>query len=83
MEAARAFHHAVRDDQDGLAAVVDRLRDATVSGDFAYLADVAYFMADLPLDYPSTTRWLDDEATVRHRWLTVADRRRQQINGTR
>lgn len=58
LETALAFHHAVRDEADDLAAAIARLREATATGDFAYYLDIAHFMAGLPLERPSTTRWL-------------------------
>ncbi|WP_441247964.1 hypothetical protein [Kitasatospora sp. McL0602] len=74
-ETAVALHHAVCDDQDGLAAALDRLREATANGDFAYYLDVAHYMADLPLPVPSTTHWLGDEAATRSRWRSVVTTR--------
>ncbi|MER8188397.1 zeta toxin family protein [Kitasatospora sp. NPDC094015] len=37
---------------------------------------IAHFMAGRPLPTPSTTRWLDDEDTVRTRWRTLVTTRR-------
>ncbi|MFE6869578.1 ATP/GTP-binding protein [Kitasatospora sp. NPDC057692] len=76
LETALAFHHALRDAGDDLTAAISRLADATTSGDFAYYADIAHFMADRPLPSPSATRWLDDEDTVRTRWRTLVTTRR-------
>jgi len=75
LETALAFHHAVRDDHDGLTAAIARLRDATASGDFAYYLDIAHFMGGRPLPTPSSTQWLDAEETVRTRWQTLVTTR--------
>ncbi|WP_031077722.1 hypothetical protein [Streptomyces sp. NRRL WC-3742] len=83
LETALAFHHTVRDDQDDLAATLDRLREATASGDFSYYADIAHYMAGLPLPHPSTTRWLDDENEVRARWRTLVTTRQDRLNARR
>ncbi|MEU7642442.1 hypothetical protein AB0C11_41670 [Streptomyces sp. NPDC039016] len=71
VETALAFHHAVRDASDDLAATLDRLREATTNGDFAYYVDIATAMGDLPQPAGSTTQWLDDAHTVRECWLTL------------
>ncbi|MFE1028569.1 hypothetical protein ACFW5I_29095 [Streptomyces sp. NPDC058818] len=49
LDLALAFHHAVRDDQDQVAATIARLRENTRGGDFAYYSDIAAFVAGLPL----------------------------------
>ncbi|MBL1086769.1 ATP/GTP-binding protein [Streptomyces actinomycinicus] len=77
---AQAFHHAVRGAQDDLAATIDRLREATATGDFAYYVDIAHFMAGQPLLQPSTTAWLDTEDAVRNRWRTLVDERQRHLN---
>ncbi|WP_159400023.1 hypothetical protein [Streptomyces griseochromogenes] len=70
MELATAFHHAVRGEHQDLAATIGRLRELTVSGDFAYFVDVAHFMAGLPLPGPSAIRWTEREEHVRwSAWL--------------
>ncbi|WP_042422173.1 ATP/GTP-binding protein [Streptacidiphilus anmyonensis] len=79
LETALAFHHTVRGTQDELTATIARLREVTANGDFAYYVDIACFMAGRPLPAPSTTMWLEPEATVRQRWSTVADRRRTAL----
>ncbi|MET9663196.1 hypothetical protein, partial [Streptomyces sp. NPDC006510] len=56
VELALAFHHAVRSEDQDLAATISRLRELTATGDFAYFTDIAHFMAALPLPEPSTTR---------------------------
>ncbi|WP_055699745.1 hypothetical protein [Streptomyces silaceus] len=76
LELARAFHHAIRDGQAGVASSISRLREMTREGYYAYYVDIAHFMADLPLDSPSRARWLDEQRTVRQRWRSmVIDRR--------
>uniref|UniRef100_UPI002F90D7DC hypothetical protein n=1 Tax=Streptomyces sp. NBC_01562 TaxID=2975879 RepID=UPI002F90D7DC len=68
LDLALAFHHAVRDDQDQVAATIARLCENTRGGDFAYYRDIAAFMADLPLDEASPTRWIDGAHHTRRRW---------------
>ncbi|WP_332880964.1 ATP/GTP-binding protein [Streptomyces sp. NBC_00564] len=76
LELARAFHHAIRDDQAGVASSISRLSELTREGYYAYYVDIAHFMADLPLDNPSRAQWLDEQQTVRQRWRSmVIDRR--------
>ncbi|MFJ2771268.1 hypothetical protein [Streptomyces sp. NPDC087300] len=76
LELARAFHHAIRGDQAGIASRISRLRELTREGYYAYCVDIAHFMADLRLDNPSRARWLDEQQTVRQRWRSmVIDRR--------
>ncbi|MFJ9624728.1 ATP/GTP-binding protein [Streptomyces sp. NPDC101181] len=82
LELARAFHHAIRDDQAGLASSVSRLRELTREGYYAYYVDIAHFMADLLLDTPSRARWLAEQRTVRQRWRAlVLDRRALLASG--
>ncbi|MEV7617074.1 ATP/GTP-binding protein [Streptomyces sp. NPDC089799] len=75
VELATAFHHAVRDEHQDLAGAIDRLRELTTSGDFAYFVDIAHFMAGLPRPAGSTTQWAADEAHVRSRWHTLVQAR--------
>ncbi|MHB6912729.1 ATP/GTP-binding protein [Streptomyces sp. DB-54] len=81
VETALAFHHAVRDAPDDLAAALDRLREATADGDFAYYVDIATAMADLPQPAGSTTQWLDDAHTVRERWRALVAARQDHLRG--
>ncbi|MEU1328416.1 ATP/GTP-binding protein [Streptomyces sp. NPDC005865] len=82
LELARAFHHAIRDDQTGVASRMGRLRELTREGYYAYYVDIAHFMADLPLDTPSRAQWLDEQQMVRQRWRSmVIDRRALLISG--
>ncbi|MEU5682422.1 ATP/GTP-binding protein [Streptomyces venezuelae] len=83
LELARAFHHAVREDQAGVASRISRLRELTREGYYAYYVDIAHFMADLALDTPSSAQWLDEQQTVRQRWRSmVTDRRALLISGS-
>lgn len=76
LELALAFHRAVLDDPARLQASIARLHELGRNGDHAYYADIAHFMADLPLTTPSNARWLDGQASTRDRWrLLVTDRR--------
>ncbi|MFE2537262.1 hypothetical protein [Streptomyces sp. NPDC059371] len=67
-ELALAFHHAVRGEDQELAAVIGQLRTLTATSDFAYFTDIAHFMAAQPLPQPSTTRWTTNEDNVRSAW---------------
>ncbi|MDX3534014.1 hypothetical protein PV721_06480 [Streptomyces sp. MB09-01] len=55
VELAVAFHHAVREEDQELAAAIGRLRELTATGDFVYFTDIAHFMGGLPLPAPTTT----------------------------
>ena len=83
LETALAFHHAARGEQDDLTATIRRLREATATGDFAYYAEIAHFMAGRPLTAPSTTQWLDTDAVVRERWHALVTVRRRHPQTTR
>ncbi|MGJ5756657.1 hypothetical protein FB563_8205 [Streptomyces puniciscabiei] len=72
LERAAAFHQAVLDDHDALAATLSRLREQTQNGDYAYYIDIVSFMAGLPLPADHTTlQWLDSEQATRTRWRTL------------
>ncbi|MFD0344170.1 hypothetical protein ACFVH0_36805 [Streptomyces sp. NPDC127117] len=79
VELALAFHHAVRDEDQDLAATIGRLRGLTVTGDFAYFTDIAHFMAALPLTNPSPAQWLDGPVLTRERWRTLVTARRRAL----
>ncbi|MFE9259230.1 hypothetical protein [Streptomyces sp. NPDC006879] len=79
VELALAFHHAVRGEDQGLAATIDRLRAHTTTGDFAYFTDIAHYMAGLPLPEPSTTRWTVNEADVRSAWRGLVRARQEHL----
>ncbi|MEU3353061.1 hypothetical protein [Streptomyces sp. NPDC037389] len=76
VELALAFHHAVRGEDQDLAATIDRLCELTATGDFAYFTDIAHFMAGLPLPSPTATRWIDGPDAVRARWQHLVQDRR-------
>ncbi|WP_308124893.1 ATP/GTP-binding protein [Streptomyces sp. NEAU-YJ-81] len=82
LETALAFHHAVRDAPDDLAATLDRLREATANGDFTYYVDIATAMGGLPQPAGSTVLWLDDAHTVRERWRALVTARQDHLRGT-
>jgi energy-converting hydrogenase Eha subunit E len=77
LDLALAFHHAVRDDQDQVAATIARLRENTRGGDFAYYGDIAAFMAGVVPARPSGARWVDSEPATRQRWRALVTARRQ------
>jgi hypothetical protein len=79
LDLALAFHHAVRDDHDDLTATIARLRENTRSGDYAYYSDIAAFMADLPLEEASPTRWIDGEQQTRRHWRGLVTTRRNHL----
>ncbi|TDU80673.1 hypothetical protein [Streptomyces sp. KS 21] len=64
-ELALALHHAVLGDHDKVRTVIHRLHELAQRGDYAYYADVAHYMAGLPLPAPSPTTWLDGPDAVR------------------
>ncbi|WP_327372291.1 ATP/GTP-binding protein [Streptomyces sp. NBC_01217] len=76
VELAVAFHHAVREEDQELAAAIRRLRELTATGDFAYFTDIAHFMGGLPLPGPTTTQWIDSPDAVRTRWQHLVHTRR-------
>ncbi|WP_424893311.1 ATP/GTP-binding protein [Streptomyces sp. XH2] len=80
VELALAFHHAVRGEDQDLAATIDRLRALTATGDFAYFTDIAHYMAGLPLPGPTATRWIDGPDAVRARWENLVHARRAHLN---
>ncbi|MFJ4329151.1 ATP/GTP-binding protein [Streptomyces tricolor] len=79
LDVVLAFHHAILSEHDKVRTAVDRLRDLARSGDYAYYADIAHFMAGQPLPQPSTARWLEPEETVRRRWETLVAERRHHL----
>ncbi|MFI5753072.1 hypothetical protein ACIBBE_46410 [Streptomyces sp. NPDC051644] len=76
VELAVAFHHAVREEDQELAATIGRLHELTATGDFAYFTDIAHYMAGLPLPGPTTTQWIDSPDAVRARWQHLVHTRR-------
>ncbi|MEU2228624.1 hypothetical protein [Streptomyces sp. NPDC018347] len=79
LELAIAFHHAVLGDHDKVRAVIDRLRELARTGDYPYYADIAHFMAGLPLPEPSITRWTTSEDTVRSAWRGLVQARKEHL----
>ncbi|MEU2359020.1 hypothetical protein ABZ599_39835 [Streptomyces misionensis] len=76
LELAAAFHQAVLDDHDALAATLARLHEQTRKGDYAYYIDIVSFMAGLPLPADhAPPRWLDGEQTTRARWRALVTTR--------
>ncbi|MCW7945145.1 hypothetical protein AAW14_24810 [Streptomyces hygroscopicus] len=80
LELAAAFHQAVLDDHDALAATLSRLREHTQNGDHAYYVDITHYMADLPLSQGSGARWLDGEEATRRRWHSLITARREYLS---
>ncbi|MFJ9931404.1 ATP/GTP-binding protein [Streptomyces misionensis] len=81
LELAAAFHQAVLDDHDALAATISRLREQTQGGDYAYYVDIATFMAGLSLPAGHTPpHWLDGEQTTRSRWRTLVTTRQHLLH---
>ncbi|TWF73895.1 hypothetical protein FHX78_1314 [Streptomyces capillispiralis] len=75
----RDLHHVVRNDQDHVATTIARLRENTRGGDFAYYSDIVAFMADLPLEEASPTRWIDGAQHTRRRWRGLVTARRDDL----
>ncbi|MFJ3713997.1 MULTISPECIES: hypothetical protein [unclassified Streptomyces] len=75
------FHHAVVGADGSVSATISRLRDLTRNGDYAYYADIAHFMAALPLPEPSTTRWTKSEDDVRSAWRHLVQTRQEHLAG--
>ncbi|MGW7260492.1 ATP/GTP-binding protein [Streptomyces sp. NPDC054834] len=80
LELALTFHHAVRGDDEKITGSITRLRELTQSGDYAYYADIAHFMAGLPLEEPSPARWIDGAETTRQRWRGLVTARRAYLS---
>jgi hypothetical protein len=80
LQLALCFHHAVLDAQDDLAGAINRLRELTQNGYYAYYVEIAHFMAGLPLP-PNTTRarWIDGEQQTRERWRNIVTTRRDHV----
>ncbi|MFJ4972788.1 ATP/GTP-binding protein [Streptomyces sp. NPDC088755] len=80
LELAAAFHHAVVNDANAATATIARLRRLTSSGNYAYYTDIAHHMANTENDILSAARWIDDEATVHHRWQALTITRRSRLH---
>ncbi|MFF4534228.1 ATP/GTP-binding protein [Streptomyces sp. NPDC001407] len=76
LELGLAFHHAVRDDGDDLAATVERLNGLTAGGDFAYFTDIAAAMGGITRPPSPHVRWLTSHGAVRARWQDLVRTRR-------
>ncbi|MFE6849053.1 ATP/GTP-binding protein [Streptomyces sp. NPDC057686] len=76
LELAIALHHAVLGEHDKVRTVIDRLHALAERGEYAYYADIARYMAGLPLSAPSPTTWLATPDTVRTRWQQLVQNRR-------
>ncbi|PJN36662.1 ATP/GTP-binding protein [Streptomyces sp. CB02959] len=83
LELALCFHHAVLGDTEQLATGLERMRQVTTGGDYAYYSDIAHFMAGLPLPNGSQARWLDGEDVTRDRWHHLVTTRREQLRAQR
>ncbi|WP_331761928.1 ATP/GTP-binding protein [Streptomyces sp. NBC_01546] len=79
LELALAFHHAVQGEEDKVRVVINRLRELSRTGDYAYYADISHFMAGLRLPDGSSAHWLDGLETVRARWQQLVQDRRARI----
>ncbi|MGW2426672.1 hypothetical protein ACWC0C_47320 [Streptomyces sp. NPDC001709] len=79
LDLALAFHHAVLGQHDDLTATIERLREATTSGDFAYYVHIAAAMGGLPQPDRPAIHWLDDDQTVRERWRALVEARRTRL----
>ncbi|MFC7900233.1 hypothetical protein ACFUV1_08760 [Streptomyces griseoincarnatus] len=79
LDLALAFHHAVRDDQDQVAATITRLRENTRGGDFTCYGDIVAFMAGLPIEEASPTCWIDGVQHTRRRWRGLVTGRRDTL----
>ncbi|MGW2393980.1 hypothetical protein ACWCYK_31480 [Streptomyces lydicamycinicus] len=85
LELTLCFHHAVRDDHEGIAASIGWLRELTSSGDYAYYTDIAHFMAGRPLPdgAGSGAQWLGGEGPPRVRWRGLVMSRRRYLSSAR
>ncbi|MFF3409067.1 ATP/GTP-binding protein [Streptomyces sp. NPDC002742] len=79
LELALSFHHAIQGDDEKATASITRLRELTHSGDYAYYADIAHFMAGLPVETPSQAQWLDGAQPTRQRWRNLVIARRELL----
>ncbi|WP_406411932.1 hypothetical protein OG923_23825 [Streptomyces halstedii] len=80
LELAAAFHHAVVNDANAAAATIARLHRLTSSGSYAYYTDIAHHMANTENYILSAARWIDDEATVHHRWRALTTTKRSRLH---
>ncbi|MEU2072318.1 hypothetical protein [Streptomyces anulatus] len=80
LEIAAAFHHTVVNDANAATATIARLYRLTSNGSYAYYTDIAHHMADTEKGTPSAARWIDEEATVHHRWRALTTTRRSHLH---
>ncbi|MFE7318279.1 ATP/GTP-binding protein [Streptomyces sp. NPDC057555] len=85
LELALAFHHAVRDDHEGITASIHRLRELTRADYYAYYVDIAHFMAGLPIPDGDSTpaQWIDGVEPTRDRWRDLVMSRRSHLYSAR
>ncbi|MFD5735793.1 hypothetical protein ACFWIY_23615 [Streptomyces sioyaensis] len=67
---------------DDLNATLDRLRQVTANGHFAYYVDIATAIGDLPQPAGSAIQWIVDAHTVRERWHALVTARQTHLRGT-
>ncbi|MCX5112499.1 hypothetical protein OOK13_29290 [Streptomyces sp. NBC_00378] len=79
-ELAVCSHHAVKNDHDKVGTAISRLRDLT-RDNYTYHVDIAQFMADVPIDQVSGSRWLDGEQRTRDRWRGMVSARQAHHTG--
>ncbi|WP_308315927.1 hypothetical protein [Streptomyces sp. CC228A] len=79
LELALAFHHAALGEHHKVRAVIDRLHVLARTGDYAYYADIAHYMAALPLPEPSAARWITSEDDVRAAWRSLVQARQERL----
>ncbi|MDF4251601.1 hypothetical protein [Streptomyces sp. WMMB303] len=63
LELALALHHAVRNDQEQHATVLDRLRELSEDGAHAHYIEIARFMAGLAPIPEATAQWIEGTQT--------------------
>ncbi|MFE3206081.1 ATP/GTP-binding protein [Embleya sp. NPDC059237] len=79
LELAVCFHYAVLADLPRVTASIRRLDDLARNGSHTYYADIAYYMADLPLPAPSSAQWIDGEIQTRNRWRALVTDRQAHV----
>ncbi|MEV7442914.1 hypothetical protein AB0O22_17455 [Streptomyces sp. NPDC091204] len=79
LELAVAFHHAVQDDEQAVTSTIPRLQQLTETGDYAYYAEIARFMADLPIAPAASAQWIGGQAAARTQWRDLVTTRRTHL----
>ncbi|MEU2366370.1 hypothetical protein ABZ616_37465 [Streptomyces noursei] len=82
LELALCFHHSVLGTEQ-LATGLDRMRQVTRGGDYAYYIDIAHFMVGRPVPRGSRARWLEGEHSARERWRALVTARQEYLRGAR